>query len=64
MRIVMTGVVATKNLLPTTYSLEQNYPNPVNPSTSIRYELPHRSQVLLTVYNTLGQKVTTLVQRE
>jgi hypothetical protein len=50
--------------IPKTYSLEQNYPNPFNPTTNIRFGLPIPGWVRLNVYNSLGQKVETLLNKE
>jgi len=47
--------------IPKQFFLAQNYPNPFNPSTSIKFELPMKSHVILTVYDMLGREVSALV---
>jgi len=55
-------LMVTGELVPTEYALEQNYPNPFNPSTTINFSLPKTTDVTLTIYNTLGEKITELVR--
>jgi len=45
--------------IPTEFALHENYPNPFNPTTTLRFDLPEVSSITLTIYNMLGQKVKT-----
>ncbi|MBN2412220.1 S8 family serine peptidase [candidate division KSB1 bacterium] len=58
-----TEIKENERPVPARFALLNNYPNPFNPETRIRYELAKISHVTLTVYNILGQKVVTLVDQ-
>jgi len=45
--------------IPTEFALHENYPNPFNPTTTLRFDLPELSDMTLIIYNMLGQKVKT-----
>lgn len=56
--------VETVSFFPVRFALDQNYPNPFNPSTTIEYQLPANSHVILKLYDILGREVRTLVDEQ
>lgn len=58
-----TGIAKDKSI-PHEFVLEGNYPNPFNPGTTIKFELPYLAKIEVSVYNTLGQKIITLINKE
>ena len=56
-----TGVEEDEDLLPSTFFLKQNYPNPFKLQTTIKYALPEDIKVTLKVYNVLGREITILI---
>jgi photosystem II stability/assembly factor-like uncharacterized protein len=56
-----TGIVNQKDQIAELFKLNQNFPNPFNPTTSITFDLPQASRVELRIYDLLGHEVVTLV---
>jgi hypothetical protein len=59
--MVPTSVREISAVVPTEYELSQNFPNPFNPATKIRFSLPEVSSVKLVVYSILGEEVALLL---
>lgn len=51
------------NMIPAKFKLAQNHPNPFNPSTTIEYSIPKASEVEVNIYNMVGKKVKTLINK-
>ena len=56
--------VVEVELVPIKYALYQNFPNPFNPVTNIRYQLPNKSKVVMKIYNILGSEVMELLSEQ
>ena len=61
---IQSAKFTTGAALPKEYALSQNFPNPFNSQTVIKYQLPKAGRVVLKIYNTLGQELRTLVDEE
>ncbi len=62
-KVTVLTSVRELNEIPNGYALEQNYPNPFNPTTTIKFSIAKPSNVKLIVYDILGQRVVTLVDK-
>ena len=60
----VTSVNAKNSIVPLNFQLLQNYPNPFNPSTKIDFKVSQRTNIKISVYNLLGEKVRDLLNRE
>lgn len=58
------GPIEAEAPLPKDFRLAENFPNPFNPTTTVRFDLPKSTHVKLEVYNVLGQKVKTMINEQ
>lgn len=58
------GIEGGSGRIPDRFDISANYPNPFNPTTSIKYQIPQASEVTITIYDNLGRVVRTLVNKK
>ncbi len=58
---IVTSIQQREDYLPLQFHLEQNFPNPFNPVTQIRFSIPEENDVTLTIYDILGRMVSVLI---
>jgi hypothetical protein len=57
---IITGIESSTHNIPMTFDLRQNYPNPFNPTTTIGFDLPINSDIILSIFDILGKRVRIL----
>ena len=60
-KITLHFAPSSQKELPKQFALYRNYPNPFNPTTTIRYDLPKESRVRIVIYDALGQVIRQLI---
>jgi hypothetical protein len=61
---LVVGIEGGSRQIPDRFDISANYPNPFNPTTTLKYQIPRTSEVAITIYNNLGQVVRTLVSKK
>ena len=58
------GILQTNTEVPGSFALSQNFPNPFNPTTKIKFQIPKSGLIKLIIYDALGREVQTLVNEQ
>ena len=62
--VIAVNIKTDDPVIPDEFIVHQNFPNPFNPTTKIRYRLPNSEKVEIVVYNIFAQRVTTLISQD